>query len=155
MIDADDQPARRWDLVSQLCRKIIPDFPQELPPDGLIHPAPSGLRVGVWIMPDNGGVGMLETFLAQMIPTGQDSLWAYARQCRVSARDHGASYSDVQVAKADIHTYLAWLDPPGQQLHHAVLRKALDSRSELGLRFARWFVELFQLKPRDAVALAN
>ena len=155
IIDADDQRDSRWASVSQLCRRFILDFPAVLPSEGLIHVAPSGLRVGVWIMPDNQGVGMLETFLGQLVPSGQDALWTFARSCRVEAKNHGAEYSDSHRDKADIHTYLAWLDPPGQQLHIAVLRKALDARTPLGLRFARWFIELFDLTPRDPTVLAD
>ena len=155
MIDADDQLAGRWASVSRLCRNVIPDFPTDLPPEGLIHVASSGLRVGVWIMPDNLNTGMLETFLGQLIPLGGDSLWAFARQCRAEARNHGSTHSDFHLDKADIHTYLAWLDPPGQQLHIAILHKALDARNELGLRFARWFVELFQLESRPTVTPAD
>jgi len=155
IIDADDQRDSRWAAVRRECRKVIPGFPEVLPSEGLIHVAPTGLRVGVWIMPDNEAGGMLETFLGQLIPTGQDSLWAFAQQCRVEAKGHGAAYSDFHLDKADIHTYLAWLDPPGQQLHIAVLRKALDARTPLGLRFARWFVDLFQLTPRDPTGLAS
>ena len=150
IVDADDRPDLRWAAVLRECRQFDPDFPAVLPSDGLIHVAPSGLRVGVWIMPDNEGAGMLETFLGQLVPTNQDSLWAFAQRCRIEAEGQGAPFSESHRDKADIHTYLAWLDPPGQQLHIAVLRKALDARTPLGLRFARWFVDLFGLTPRDA-----
>lgn len=149
IVDADDQRDLRWAAILRECRKVIPDFPEVLPSEGLIHVAPSGLRVGVWIMPDNQGAGMLETFLGQLIPPIQDSLWAFARRCRVEAEGQGATHSEYHRDKADIHTYLAWLDPPSQQLHHAVLHKAPDARTPLGLRFARWFVELFGLMPRE------
>ena len=155
VIDADHEPDLRWAAVRRECLAFLPDFPTALPTNGLIYVTSTGLRVGVWIMPDNQNAGMLETFLGQMIPTGQDALWAFARECRVEARKHGSTHSDFHLDKADIHTYLAWIDPPGQQSHIAVLRKSLDARSELGLRFARWFVELFQLAPRDSVLLAN
>ena len=155
MVDADDQPELRWAAIRRECQAIIPDFPTVLSPEGLIHVAPSGLRVGVWIMPDNLNVGMLETFLGQLIPLGGDSLWAFTRQCRAEARNHGSTHSESHLDKADIHTYLAWLDPPGQQLHIAILHKALDARNELGLRFARWFVELFQLESRPTVTPAD
>ncbi len=92
---------------------------------------------------------MAETSLGQVIPAGNDQIWVFAQQCKSEGRDRIGTYSDFHCDKADIHTYLAWLDPPGQQLHHAVLKKSLDARTPLGLRFARWFIELFRLTPRD------
>ena len=151
IIDADDQRDARWASVSQRCREAVLDFPKELPSDGLIHVAPSGLRIGVWIMPDNQATGMLETFLGRLVPSDQDPLWAFAKQSRIEAKKHGASHSDAHCDKADIHTFLAWVDPPGQQLSTAVMRKSLDARTPLGLRFARWFVDLFQIPSRDPV----
>ncbi len=153
IIDADDQRDKRWTTVSRQCRDVIPDFPEELPVEGLIHVAPSGLRVGVWIMPDNQSTGMLETFLSEMIPSDQDPLWIYAQQARVEAKNHGALYKDAHCHKANIHTFLAWANPPGQQLHSAILQKSLDTMTPLGRRFARWFVELFDLSPRDPTVL--
>ena len=105
-------------------------------------------------MPDNQSAGMLETFLSHLIPTGQDLLWKFARRSRAEARTHGATYSDSHEIKADIHTYLSWIDPPGQQLHTAVMTKSFDARTPLGLSFARWFVELFDLSLRDPEVFA-
>ena len=154
IIDADDQRAGRWASVVRRCREGLPDFPEVLPDGGLIYQATTGLRVGVWIMPDNQSSGMLETFLGQLIPIEQDQLWAFAQQASAEAKEkHRAPCSDSHRDKADIHTYLAWLDPPGQQLHHAVLHKALEGRTPLGLRFARWFVGLFELELRAGIVL--
>lgn len=155
IVDADDQRDARWATVAGHCRGTVSDFPDHLPAEGLIHQSASGLRVGVWIMPDNQSVGMLETFLREMVPADQAPLWAFAQRARAEAKSHGATYSEVHRDKADIHTHLAWLDPPGQQLHTAMYRKALDARTPLGLRFARWFVGLFGLAARDAAGLAG
>src|SRR5437879_5760297 len=53
IIDANDQFAAGWSRVRERCLKIAAGFPQELPPEGLIHQNEHGLRIGVWIMPDN------------------------------------------------------------------------------------------------------
>lgn len=149
VIDADDQRDKCWATVSRLCGEVIPDFPEDLPVGGLIYEAPSGLRIGVWIMPDNQSPGMLETFLSEMVPSGDDPLWTFAQKARAEAKGHGASHTDAHCDKADIHTFLSWVDPPGQQLHIAVLRKSLDARTPLGLGFAEWFITLFELARRD------
>ena len=54
-----------------------------------------------------------------------------------------------------IHTYLAWLEPPGQQLHTAMLTRSLHARSLSGFRFAGWFIDLFRLPPRDPREFAD
>ncbi len=99
-------------------------------------------------MPDNQSRGMLETFLSYLINPERSALWTFAQEACARSRDHGAPYTDPHRDKADIHTYLAWLDPPGRSLHVAVLARALDGRLPLGEQFAKWFIDLFQLTPR-------
>jgi hypothetical protein len=101
-------------------------------------------------MPDNRSGGMLETFLTGLIVPEYAALWAFARESCTTARDHGAPYTEPHRDKAEIHTYLAWLDPPGRSLHVSVLARALDGRLPLGERFAKWFIDLYQLTPRQA-----
>ena len=86
IVDADDQCDARRAAVAQHCRGEIRDFPAELPEAGLIHQASVELRIGVWIMLDNRSAGMLETFLAEMVPAGQAPLWAFAQKSRSETR---------------------------------------------------------------------
>jgi hypothetical protein len=148
VVDADDQLDSRWARVRQCCLGIADDFPEDLPSEGLIHQNSDGLRTGVWIMPDNQSRGMLETFLSHLIVPADAALWAFAQESCAKSRNHGASYTDPHRDKANIHTYLAWRDPPGMQLHVSVFARALDARLPLADRFAKWFIDLFQPKPR-------
>lgn len=150
VVDADDQFGSRWQSVRNGCLTLAADFPEELPPEGLVHENDQGLRIGVWIMPDNRSRGMLETFLNQLIVPDDAALWDFARESCTRSRDHGSPYREPHRDKADIHTFLAWLDPPGRQLHTAVLARALDARLPLGQQFARWFIDLYGLAPRSA-----
>jgi Protein of unknown function (DUF3226) len=150
MIDANDQFESRWDRIRQRCLRISPNIPAELPPEGLIHVTTSGLRIGVWIMPDNRSRGMLETFLCYLVKSDFQPLWTFARECCLKSKDHGARYIEAHGDKANIHTYLAWLDPPGRSLHVSVLARALDARLPLGEQFVRWFVDLFQIPRRPS-----
>jgi len=43
-------------------------LPNTLPETGLIHLTDTQIKFGIWMMPDNKMRGMLETFLAYMIP---------------------------------------------------------------------------------------
>ncbi len=148
VVDANDHFDSRWASVRWCCLGIADDFPEDLPPEGLIHQNSDGLRIGVWIMPDNQSRGMLETFLGHLIDPADATLWAFAQESCARSRDHGAAYTDPHRDKANIHTYLAWRDPPGMQLHVSVFAKALDARLPLADRFARWFIDLYRLTPR-------
>ena len=87
------------------------------------------------------------------MPSDQSQLWAFAQRSRGEAKAHGVTDLEVLGNKADFPTFLAWIDPPGQQSHTAMLTRALDARTPLGLRFARWLVDRSQLTPRDPTLL--
>jgi hypothetical protein len=152
IIDANDQFSSRWSRLRERCLIVATDFPEELRPEGLIHQNEHDFRLGVWIMPDNQSRGMLETFLGHLIGPADATLWAFAQDSCARSREHGGSYIDHHRDKANIHTYLAWLDPPGRSLHVSVLARALDAQLSLGEQFANWFMNLYQLTPRQGTA---
>lgn len=146
MIDADDDPQRRWNLVRDRCVKAFPEFPESMPSTGLIVANEEGLKLGVWVMPDNQTRGMLETFLAYFVPTESESLWAYSSECCAESRAaYNAPYKKAHFDKAKIHTWLAWQDPPGCQLHTALLTKALKPGSPSADSFVLWFRTLYSV----------
>ena len=149
IVDADDLFDSRWARVRERCLQIAADVPEELPSEGLIHAIENGPRIGVWIMPDNRASGMLETFLSYLLVPELAPLWSFARETCEKSREHGAPYKDAHCDKANIHTYLSWLDPPGRSLQVEVLSRAFDARLPLGERFVRWFMDLYQLAPRQ------
>jgi len=114
IVDADDEFVARWGRLKQLCREIADSIPEELPPRGLIHVTPKGLRIGVWIMPDNSSRGMMETFLARLLSPECAPIWETAKRSCDEIRGHAYSHNEVHRDKAQIHTYLAWIEPPGQ-----------------------------------------
>jgi hypothetical protein len=75
IVDADDEFPARWERLKQLCGEFAGEVPNDLPANGLIHVSPTGLRVGVWIMPDNSSRGMMETFLARLLSPDCWSIW--------------------------------------------------------------------------------
>ncbi|MDJ0733891.1 MAG: hypothetical protein QNJ47_07360 [Nostocaceae cyanobacterium] len=145
IVDADDNLSGRWESIKNACSKIIPDFPQELPKTGLIHPTNTGIKFGVWIMPDNEMRGMLETFLAYMIPDESDTLWQYAQEVVKSAKKKGANFKDVHLDKANIYTWLAWQNSPGRQLHQAIKEQILNPQHPKAQTFFNWFKDLYDL----------
>jgi hypothetical protein len=145
VVDADDNPRGRWESIRNVCRKVIPDLPEELPESGLICNASNEVKFGVWIMPDNRMESMLETFLAYLIPDERETLWEFAQQSTQEATNQGADFTEFQRDKANIYTWLAWQNPPGRQLHQAVMAKILNPTHPNAQKFVTWFKELYGL----------
>jgi hypothetical protein len=145
IIDADDNPLGRWESIKNRCQVSIPNLPNELSEDGLICEVTKDLKFGVWLMPDNFQRGMLETFLAYMIPNETETLWQFAQSSVQEAINRGAKLTEVQYDKANIYTWLAWQDPPGRQLHQAVKETVLDPTHPRAQKFVKWFKDLYEL----------
>lgn len=145
MIDADDNPQGRWQSIRNACLKSIPDIPEALPETGLIHVAPNNVKFGIWMMPDNQMRGMLETFLAYMIPEMTEPIWQFAQEVVVEAKNRGAVFTNAHIDKANIYTWLAWQSPPGRQLHQAIMERILNPCHPNAQKFVNWFKSLYNL----------
>ena len=143
IVDANDDAAKRWSSVRERCVAQFPDLPESLPTKGVIATNPDGLKLGVWIMPDNESCGMMETFLKFLVPDPDDPILSFATKARDEAKTLGAPFKDAHADKAVIHTWLAWQDPPGRQLHDAIVQKILDPKSPHAAPFVRWFRSLY------------
>lgn len=142
LVDADDDANRRWLRIRTRCQAAFPNLPQSLPAAGLVETNADGLKLGVWLMPDNCSCGMLETFLACLLPDASHPLWIHANNSVVEAKSLNAPFIDAHEDKARIHTWLAWQDPPGRQLHDAVKFQMLKP-SPLSAPFVAWFRSLY------------
>jgi len=143
--DANDHADRRWQSLRDRCLGRFPDIPDELPPGGLICANKDGLKLGVWLMPDNRSHGMMETFLTYLVPDHDDAVLKHAESARDQARALGAPYKKTHADKAKIHTWLAWQNEPGRPLHNAVLERILDPHSPHAATFVKWFRSLFEV----------
>ena len=120
-------------------------MPSQIPSEGLILEHDYGVRFGVWIMPDNRLCGMLEDYLVSLVPDDQRDLLELARMSVAQAKAAGAPFREVHRTKAELHTWLAWPDKPGSQLHVAVLRRLLIPNRLESRRFITWFRNLFEI----------
>ncbi|HBL14364.1 MAG TPA: hypothetical protein DD379_23845 [Cyanobacteria bacterium UBA11162] len=145
LIDADDNPIGRWQSIRTACLKSIPNLPEILPETGLIHIAPNQVKFGIWMMPDNKIRGMLETFLAYIIPDTGESIWQFAQAAAKEAKTRGAVFTDAHYDKANIYTWLAWQNPPGRQLHQAIMQRILNPNHPNAQKFVSWFKSLYDL----------
>lgn len=147
VVDADlDLPARWQAVADRLRASGYHDIPKAPPAEGWIC-APADLpRVGVWLMPDNQLTGILEDFVAKLIPTG-DVLLPKAEAILQEIEGAGLNRysSDVQHPKALIHTWLAWQETPGMPMGQAITARVLSHDSEIARIFVEWLNRLFEL----------
>ena len=143
--DANGDAQSRWNSLRARCTPSFPDLPESLPSDGLTQENDAGLKLGVWLMPDNQSHGMMETFLTYLVPNEGNPILEHAERARDKARALGAPFKDAHADKAKIHTWLAWQNPPGRPLHNAVMERILDPCSCHAAAFVRWFRSLFDL----------
>lgn len=147
IVDANGNAPGRWEAIRQRCASDLPDMedlPEQIPADGFVRQREDGSWLGVWIMPDNRHQGAVEEFLLGLVPDDATELMEYARHSVNGARERGASLRDVDVTKSVVHTWLAWQEEPGPQLHEAVMRRLLDPQHPQSQPFISWFTRLFE-----------
>jgi hypothetical protein len=146
VVDADTNPIGRFQRIRNEALPLFPSIPDEPPSEGMIVTNAKGSRFGIWLMPDNRQDGMIETFLHWLVPGEQTALWNYAQDAAIAAKEtHGAPFISAHLDKARIHTFLAWVDPPGENLGRALKRKVLNAKSDRAIPFVRWFRRLYEL----------
>lgn len=143
MLDANGNPAGRWQAVAGRLRKAgieLPSFPQ---PEGVVIPSDpvTGLpRVGVWMMPDNQSPGELENFLSEMIPV-DDPVWPLAQEYIGGIPPEHRKFKDKHL-QAQVHAWLAAQEeprPPGL----AIKTQDLAIDGPLCVLFTAWLRALF------------
>lgn len=143
VLDADSPGiADRWRQVVQKLKNHGYECPKTPAGKGtILEGVDLKPDIGVWLMPDNRGTGMLEDFLMSM---ADEKALEAAGDCVEKAGEAGiATYKKSHHSKAVIHTYLAWQDEPGRPLGQAVTSHALKPETELAGRFVRWLKKLF------------
>ena len=145
MLDADDNPAGRYQSFHGICKGEFPSLPERLNSSGVIVENEYKKRLGFWIMPDNESPGYLETFLKTLVPDQSEDVWNQAVGCVREAKPKGAPYREIDIPKVNLYTWLAWQDPPGQSPGLALTKKILDPKSTKAAPFVAWFRQLYQL----------
>ena len=144
ILDADMTPASRWQSLRSIFAQSGCPLPDQADPLGTVVEL-SGrtlMRVGVWVMPDNEAVGMLEDFVRSLVPAG-DALLVFAEECvdEVIARD--CRFRPSYRSKALIHTWLSWQKEPGTPLGLAIKNHELDAGADYALPLIGWLRRMF------------
>lgn len=96
-------------------------------------------------MPDNQLPGMLEDFVAHLMPP-DDALRPKAEAIlQEIERDCLNCYTLVHRPKALIHTWLAWQETPGMPMGQAITAQVLKYDCGIALAFVEWLQRLFEL----------
>jgi len=141
VLDADTNVASRWEAIKNKLQNyeyIIPETPNI---GGTILNCPYLPKLGIWLMPNNLDVGMLEDFCLLLV---EENKIAVADECiKIAMKKNATSFKNVHYAKALIHTYLAWQDEPGKPIGQAITAKILQPSYPISLEFKKWLIELF------------
>jgi hypothetical protein len=129
VIDADDEPMERWkSITDRLAECGYAEAPKQ--PEPCILNPPNKKPVGLWMMPDNGSSGEIETFYEKIIVPG-DAGWSHAGHVVDKLPDDVRQFERKLrlPLKAQINTWLAWQRDPGLRSGTAILN--LSERFQL------------------------
>lgn len=158
VVDADDpndpnsNVSNRWQSLCQVLKSVgQADLQDEPKSSGTIVELDQEyrtLRVGIWLMPDNNSVGALEDFLETLIPDRDipQRLWRRAKDCVDGIPAEERLFSDRDVKKAYVYTWLAWQRKPGKQTGIAINAGFLDAGAPSAQEMIHWLTRLFELE---------
>ena len=143
VIDADTDIKNRWASLHVLLTKQEFTVPEELPLYGLVLEGDVNMKVGIWIMPNNDLNGMLEDFLAFLVPS-EDKLLSVVNSTLTEIESQKLNrYSLVHKSKAKIHTWLSWQEDPGTPMGLAITKRYLTTDKEVCINFINWLKRLY------------
>lgn len=147
VIDADLDIQSRWMKIHQILTNsnLYSNIPVNCPQGGaIINPDNiDDIKIGVWIMPDNNNNGMLEDFVAFLIPDGDNLLPEVDRVLADIEERSLNMYKSIYHSKARIHTWLAWQEDPGTPMGSAVTKKYLTTAPPICQDFVNWLNSLY------------
>jgi len=142
VVDADTDIETRWESIRARLSESGYDAPKQPDPCGTVIRPSDRATVGVWVMPNNSLPGMLEDFVAFLIPAG-NSLWQRAREVVASLPETEDRFPEARRSKASIHTWLAWQEEPGSPLGTAITKRYLDPNADHVHDLLEWLNRLF------------
>lgn len=141
LVDANDDPAARWQAVAGRLAEEGIAVPRERNPAGTIIDTVDKPRVGIWLMPDNTSAGELEDFVAKMIP-GEDPVWPLSQSYIAGIPQADRKFAAHKTLRAQIHAWLAAREDP-RQMGLAIRTGDLDIDGLLCRKFVAWLTSLF------------
>lgn len=150
VVDADDEIVNKPDGYQNTLNKLISILKpygfvlKSTQSNGLLFEDENddGLAdIGVWIMPNNCDSGMLEDFIKTCVHSDEDTLLNYAVNTVENAPIKKFKH---KVSKAEIATWLALQQKPGEGLYHVIEKEGLlKIDHELFTKLTNWLEECF------------
>lgn len=138
ILDADTDIERRWGQARGALHaagyREVPDLPM---PGGTIVHGPDLPPAGIWLMPDNRLPGILEDFLAFLVPTG-DALLPLVDVFLDGIPEPVRRFVAKDRSKARMHAWLAAQEQPGKPLGLAIKARYLDAEAAAVAPFLSW-----------------
>ena len=145
IVDVDDDLTARWAaLRDKLIRAGYSSVPSVPDASGTIVRQTDKSPIGLWLMPDNALVGMLEDFASLLVPSG-DVLWPIAEDVLHEVVTKERRFPEAHYSKARLHTWLAWQKKPGKPMGQAITARYLDSSAPHAQQFISWVRRFFAL----------
>ncbi|ABX06309.1 MAG TPA: hypothetical protein DEF47_03150 [Herpetosiphon sp.] len=150
ILDADKDAQKTYAQVHTILAEKYPDVVPILPVEGLVLHAVDQPRIGVWIMPNNRDQGTIEDFFISLIRP-DDALWQEVQHTISAVRKKAdltsLMFTEKDLRKAQIFTWLAWQKNPVVQMSKAIERNhaALNLNCEPVELFINWLTRLFDL----------
>lgn len=149
VLDADQSVDSTWQAVHSKLEKFgYTNLPAAPDVDGtiIIGRSQDLPKVGVWIMPDNQSPGEIEDFFLQLIDNKDFRLNRAQKVVGELIAEKPDFRLDLNRAKAEAHTWLAWQEEPGKPMGLAIKSNWVNAEHPLAARFANWFSQLFELE---------
>ena len=143
IVDADTDICNRWNTFSALISSLGFSLPDELPSNGLIVINEDSIKIGVWIMPNNKLNGMIEDFIAFLVPKDDLLLPIVNQTLDHIERLNLNKYSLIHKSKATIHSWLSLQENPGTPMGLAITKRFLTTEDQTCGLFINWLDELF------------
>jgi hypothetical protein len=141
VLDADTNIIDRWNSVKTLLSNLF-NIPDNFPNTGLIM-TNEKIKIGIWIMPNNGENGMLEDFIQFLIPS-DDELILKVNVFLEELENLGLNqYKAIHKSKAKIHNWLSLQEDPGTPMGLAITKKYLSTENNDCQSFIKWINDLF------------
>ena len=145
IIDADKNISTQWEKLKKIFANS--GYPTDgiLSLDGFIQKNPDGIKIGVWIMPNNHLPGMLEDFIKFLIPPDDKLLPVIqAHLENIEEKNLNKYNKKIHKAKALVHSWLAVQENPGTPIGLSITKKYLTTDEETCSKLINWLKELYQ-----------
>ena len=96
-------------------------------------------------MPDNTLPGALEEWVRRLVPEAHAALWAHTETSVANLPTKPDPLTENWLAKARLHSYLAWQKEPGKPMGQAITAQYLTGDAEAVQPFLEWVKRLYEI----------